>query len=90
MSLPSRFHPSVVTEYEKRVELEPTKCHWPMGPCHNTAQKPKPRFCGKMLGHGGGHMPEDPFERDKRRRAGNQAAYRERQKLKIKGAEAPE
>jgi hypothetical protein len=79
-------HPSVLAEYESRIQADPDTCHYPYGAVSATASNPKPQWCVKRVGHSGGHSDAAREERERQRHARNQAAYRERQKLKINQA----
>jgi hypothetical protein len=83
-------HPDVLAEYDRRIAVDPDTCHYPYGAVSATAQEPNPQWCVKGIGHSGGHSDAAREERERARHARNQAAYRERQKLKIKAAEEPE
>ena len=80
-----RKHTEVLTEYELRITADPNTCHYPYGAVSETASKPNPQWCVKRVGHSGGHSDAKREERERERHAQNQAAYRERQKLKIEG-----
>lgn len=84
MPLPNRMHPDVVTEYERRVADNPDICWYPCGNVHRTASNPSPKWCVKRVGHSGNHSDVEREKRERERHARNQAAYRERQKLKLK------
>lgn len=79
-------HPDVLAEYDRRVNSEPDACHYPYGAVSVTSSNPKPQWCVKPVGHFGGHSDAAREEREHARHARNQAAYRERQKLKIRMA----
>jgi hypothetical protein len=76
-------HPEVLAEYDRRIQEDPDTCHYPYGAVSHTALKPRPQWCVKPVGHSGGHADAKREERERERHAKNQAAYRERQKLKI-------
>jgi len=76
-------HPDVLAEYERRIEADPDTCHYPYGAVSVTAREPRPQWCVKSVGHAGGHADQKREDRERARKARNQAAYRERQRLKI-------
>jgi hypothetical protein len=79
-------HPSVLEEYDRRIAADPDTCHYPYGAVSHTAKEPRPQWCVKRVGHSGGHADVNREDRERARHARNQAAYRERQKLKIEAA----
>jgi hypothetical protein len=77
-------HPDVLAEYERRIQADPDTCCYPYGAVSATATAPRAQWCVKPVGHQGGHADAERTEREAARKARNQKAYRDRQRMKIK------
>jgi hypothetical protein len=78
--MPFIYHPDVVAERQRRESERPRRCHQPWGCVHVTAQKPRPFWCARPLGHDGRHMTEDEYAEHRKGSRGRQRAHREAQK----------